>query len=376
MNHQVQPITKQEITQFASSHGFEDVGFTTAAPFDDHRAFLKNRNAEYGWAREKGLALLEGTDPRTILPDAKAIIILMEVYVRHTYPREMEAHFGRCYLDDDRITKHGLAKRIRAFRGELIARGIKTKCPFNLPHRAAAARAGMGTFGKNCLFYSHKIARKSSWILPIAIVIDQELEPDAPTTGMGCPDFCKNTCIAACPTRALKGNGTIDPRRCISYLSYFGEDLTPEELREPMGIMVYGCDRCQNVCPRNEAWLAKDRPLNPRVAAKAKDFSLTRLLHMDKPYFETKIWPHMFYMDSTEIWRWKMNVARAMGNTRDRDFVPELIRALHPGQDERVSAMIAWSLGKLGGQNARNTLANFKKDASGTVLEEITKALR
>ena len=23
---------------------------------------------------------------------------------------------------------------------------------------------------------------------------------------MGCPDWCRNACIAACPTRALKGN--------------------------------------------------------------------------------------------------------------------------------------------------------------------------
>jgi epoxyqueuosine reductase len=38
---------------------------------------------------------------------------------------------------------------------------------------------------------------------------------------------------------------------------------------------------------------------------------------MDKPYFEARIWPHMFYMSYDDIWRWKMNVARVMGNTLD-----------------------------------------------------------
>ena len=108
---------------------------------------------------------------------------------------------------------------------------------------------------------------------------------------VGCPDWCRNACIAACPTRALEGNSRIDPRKCISYLSYFGEGITPLELREPMGMFVYGCDRCQNVCPRNQPWLAQELPINEKVVAKGKYFELSRLLHMDRQYFETYIWP-------------------------------------------------------------------------------------
>ena len=368
-------ITKEEIIALAHANGFEDVGFTSAEPFDTHRTFLEGRQEEYRWAEEKGLALMDGTDPKNILKGAKTVIVLMEVYVRHSYPRAMENHFGRCYLNDDRVTKDDLSKRIWGFREALTARSMKTKCPFNLPHRVAAARAGMGTFGKNCLFYSNNVARQSSWVLPIAIVVDQEFEPDVPTVEMGCPDFCKNACIAACPTRALRGNGTINPQKCISYLTYFGEGLTPENLREPMGLMVYGCDRCQNVCPRNGPWLAKELPVNPKVVAKAPDFDLIRLLHMDKPYFESKIWPHMFYMSPDEIWRWKMNVARAMGNTHDRAFVLELIKAFKENSDHRVTAMIAWSLGKLGGKAARSALEEFRLKANGPLLEEITTAL-
>jgi len=346
-------VSKKNIIAEAGKNGFEDVGFTTADPFDSHRKFLEDRKEEYGWAEDVGLQLMAGTDPKTIVAEAKTVIVLMEVYFRKAYPHAMEGHFGRCYLDDDRVTRDGLSKRIKAFISYLRDNGMQAKVPFNLPHRMAAARAGMGTFGKNCLFYSNKVARKSSWVLPIAVVVDHEYEPDQPTVEMGCPDWCRNACIAACPTRALKGNGTIDPRKCISFLSYFGDELTPEELREPMGLYVYGCDRCQNVCPRNAAWLANDLDKNQKVFEKSEYFDLSRLLHMDVSYFETKIWPHMFYMSSNDLWRWKMNVARVMGNTNDVKYIPDLKKAYDENDDERVRAMISWSLEKLNGSKSK-----------------------
>jgi epoxyqueuosine reductase len=253
--------------------------------------------------------------------------------------------------------------------------GMESKVPFNLPHRVAAARSGMGTFGKNCLFYSKRVARQGSWVLPIAVVVNREFEPDPPSIGIGCPDWCRNACIAACPTRALKGDGRIDPRKCISFLTYFGQGMTPYELREPMGLYVYGCDRCQNVCPRNAAWLANDLPVNQKVVAKAQDFKLEKLLHMDKPYFEARIWPHMFYMSYNDIWRWKMNVARVMGNTMDEKYVDALIQAFGENQDERVLGMIAWAIGKIGGIKAKNALERFRVSSQGTVADEIEKAL-
>ncbi len=368
-------LSQNDIRQAAHANGFEDVGFTTAEPFESHREFLQGRQAEYGWAAAVGLELMQGTDPRAIMPTAQSIIILMEVYFREAYPRVMEGHFGRCYLDDDRITKDGLARRIKAFRSHLRDHGIDSKVPFNLPHRVAAARAGMGTFGKNCLFYSNRVARHSSWVLPIAVVVDHPFTPGTPTIEMGCPDWCRNACIAACPTRALKGDGTIDPRRCISFLTYFGEGLTPRDLREPMGLYIYGCDRCQNVCPRNAAWLAADLPLNQKVVQKTPDFDLAALLAMDAPYFENRVWPHMFYMATDDLWRWKMNVARAMGNTRDRRYVPELARALESSGDDRVRAMAAWALGRVGGETARQALQGFKVNKNELLQEEVRLAI-
>ena len=145
------------------------------------------------------------------------------------------------------------------------------------------------------------------------------------------------------PHRTLKGPRHIDPRRCISYLTYCGSGLTPRDFREAMGLYLYGCDRCQNVCPRNAPWLAPDLPENERVTKKGSDFQLEKLLHIDRPYFEQRIWPDIFYMTADDIWRWKMNVPEVWRNTHDTSHLPELARAFQESADERVRAMCVWA---------------------------------
>jgi epoxyqueuosine reductase len=368
-------IKKQDIIAEAKRLKFADIGFTDAQPFASQKEYLLAHQEEYGWAEAIGLGLIAGTDPKNILPQAKSIIVLLESYFEESYPPQLERHFGRCYLDDDRVTKDGLALKIKAFRKFLQANGIDSKVPFNLPHRLSAARAGLGTFGKNCLFYARRVARTSSFVFPIAIVIDAEYPPDEPDVTIGCPDWCRSACVAACPTHALKGSRKIDPRRCISFLTYYCDGLTPRELREPMGMNIYGCDRCQNVCPRNTPWMTGEKPQNPRVLAKAANFDLSSLLHMDKSYFEQKIWPHMFYMSADDLWRWKMNAARAMGNSLNPDYVADLIRAFKENSDDRVRSMIAWALGRIGNKEAMVVLEKFSQDSKGIVKEEIGQAM-
>ncbi len=367
---------KDEVVNKALELGFDDIGFTTAQPFPSQEDILRSRKAEYTWAMKKGVNLTKGLDPKNIMPDAKSIIVLIDVYFKESFPNYLEGHFGRAYLDDDRMTKGQLYQRIKVFRGFLRDNGISSKAPFNIPHRLTAARAGLGTFGKNNFLYSRKAALQSSWIIPIPIVVNFDFVPDDPTIEVGCPSWCKNTCIASCPTGALRGPRNIDPRKCISYLSYYGEGITPIELREPMGTWIYGCDRCQEVCPRNRAWLSQKLPPNKRVVAKEKDFDLIKLLHMDEKYYKTKIWPHMFYMSYNDLWRWQMNVARAMGNSLDPKYVPELIKAFKENIDERVKGMIVWALGRIGGEESKDILEDFLSNSDGLVRDEILLTLK
>jgi len=368
-------ISKKDITTKALEIGFDDIGFTGAEPFQEHLEILDSRSDDYDWAEKAGLKLKEGTDPKKIMPAAKSIIVLIDSYFKKSFPRSLEANFGRCYLDDDRVTKDGLAVRIKQFRNFLRENGVDTKVPFNLPHRAAAARAGLGNFGKNCLFYSSRAVRKSSWIIPVTVISDMEFEPDEPAAGIGCPDWCSNACISACPTRALNGPCKMNPRKCISYLSYYGSGLTPIEYREAMGLYIYGCDRCQNVCPRNSAWLAIDLPENEKVAAMTTDFGLRNLLHMDPDFFAARIWPRMFYIPPSDIWRWKMNAARVMGNSLDPGFIDDLCRAIEGDYDIRVKCMSAWSLGRIGGQKSKKMLAKLFAGSDDILGKEAALAL-
>jgi epoxyqueuosine reductase len=110
-------------------------------------------------------------------------------------------------------------------------------------------------------------------------------------------------------------------------------------------------------------------------AAKAAHFSLPNLLHMDVEFFQSKIWPHMFYTPAEQIWRWHMNAARSMGNSLDAAYVPDLIRALQENEDERVRGMCAWALGRIGGDEARAALEGFLPRSEGRLRDEVEQAL-
>jgi len=370
-------LSKFEVIEKAYALGFDEIGFTTAEPFESQKEVLLERQEGYAHFNRDDRDLIKGTDPQKILPEARSIIVLVDWYLKESFHPFMEAHFGRFYIDEDRIIRNKMVRRTMDFVAFLRENGINAKASGELPHRACAGRAGIGNVGKNCLMYSRKAGYENSYLIPSTILVDQGFDPDDPKdeNEFGCPDFCKNTCIVSCPTGALKGPRHIDPRRCISNMTYNSREITPMEMRVPMGLWVYGCDRCQNVCPRNDAWRAKEKPVNKRVEAKTPDFNLSALLHMDEEYFNTKIWPHMFYISTENLWLWKMNVARVMGNTRDQKYLPDLIRAFKENEDERVRGIIAWSLGHLGGEKAKSALEDFLKGSEGLVQKEIKQAL-
>ena len=58
-------------------------------------------------------------------------------------------------------------------------------------------------------------------------------------------------CVEACPGNALLGDGTMDARSCLSYLTIEYRGALPEGTGGKMGDCLYGCDRCSEVCPWN-----------------------------------------------------------------------------------------------------------------------------
>ncbi|MBW2633774.1 MAG: epoxyqueuosine reductase, partial [Deltaproteobacteria bacterium] len=87
------------------------------------------------------------------------------------------------------------------------------------------------------------------------------------------------------------------------------------------------------------------------------------------------VWPHMFYMGAGDIWRWKMNVARVMGNTLDERYLVDLEKVIKENSDGRVRGMAAWSMGRIGGRKAGEILRALQPEADPLVEKEIKGAL-
>jgi epoxyqueuosine reductase len=110
--------------------------------------------------------------------------------------------------------------------------------------REAAARSGVGFYGKNTLLITR---RHGSWVVLGTLITEAELDPTQPL-GTDCGE-CR-LCIDACPTGALDEPGVLDATRCLSYWTQSRAPF-PVEFREALEDRVYGCDICQDVCPWN-----------------------------------------------------------------------------------------------------------------------------
>ena len=137
--------------------------------------------------------------------------------------------------------------------------------------RMLAKYAGLGWTGKNTLLLNQEFG--SLFFLGVIMttlpLIPTLGEADAPP-----PDLCGSCrrCIDACPTQALVEPYVMDARRCISYLTIELRGNIPEELREPMGWQVFGCDICQDVCPWNRrAPVTEELVFQPRVLTERRD---------------------------------------------------------------------------------------------------------
>lgn len=367
---------KQRLTEKALELGFEDIGFTTAEPLDLYIKEIESRFEMYDWVTDtEGVDLKSGATLSQKHPWAKSLLVLILNYHKRAFPRQLTGKVGRIYLVDDRQEMKDWYPKGMSFISFLGEEGIRFHLDEDIPARMSAARAGVTTYGKNCFAYARKTMLGASWLVSIPILLDAEIEPDEPSIEVGCPEWCKNACIAACPTGALYAPKKMNPRRCIAYNTYYAPGITPLELREPMGIWVYGCDRCQEVCPRNQPWMNQALPENTSLMERAGDFQLDTLLTMSQEHYENKVWPLAFYIPKENIAKWKMNAARAMGNSGDRGWVPVLSETLADNPDETVRGMCAWALGRLGGSTAKSALEARRSKEDGLVKEGIEHAL-
>ena len=369
------------IKEKALELGFVAVGMATSEPFTRYAEELAGRPEMYEWGKTlsqktsvKDLDLSRFADPVRSIPEVKSIIVVTDSYFEEEFPPSLVGKIGRCYLKGlfcPEENEH--RQRRKEFRKFLQGLGMKVLYG-PAPSRMAGARAGVTNYGKNCFAFANEAAGQSSWVVNEPYLVDREIDPDEPTMKVRCPENCRK-CMEGCPTGALYAPLKMDPRKCIAYHSYFNDGEFPRNLRSQMGTWIYGCDRCQEVCPRNKKWLEKKKPMDQGLLERAEHFQIPTLLTMSQQHYEQRVWPLLYYIRKENRKLWQRNAAIALGNQGDPDTVPILLVALED-PEPLVRGHAAWALGKIGGGKARAALEkrrNSERDEK--VRQEVEGAL-
>ena len=300
----------QKIKQAAADSGYADCGITTTEPFTDFETGVEKRMARFPNSAHLYEEMKDRVDPRKNYPWARSIVACVRRYNRYKQPDELKGRIGRNYQFDrryldcpDHTVQEEFERKLNDF-GLRFERGT-------LPDRWVGVRAGVVTFGRNNFAFSEE---HGSWINVMAWLIDAELPPDEPSYGDSCPENCK-ACISACPTGALSEPFTMCMDRCIAYLSYRGSAPTDEDTERQMGEWIYGCDACQDVCPRNKGkWEETIEPdwLQPYLPY----LTPSTLARMDLQTYREKVHPLFWYIDDSEhgLERWRANANRSLRN--------------------------------------------------------------
>ncbi len=397
MSQDPRRLRAERLKDAALALGFDLVRVTSADPFPEARRAIEDRVAlgffeGMEWFTAERAAV--SSDPRALMPEARSVISLGTFYLtdaprdatRPGDPRGQVSCYawGQDYHMVIRSRLGQLADEIRRIAVEDDA-GDETRLFVDtgrMVDRAAAARSGMGWFGKNTNILTREWG---SWIFLAEIVTSLDLAPD-PAIAASC-GTC-HACLDACPTNAFPAPGVLDARRCISYLTIEHRGAIPLELRPLIGNLIFGCDICQQVCPVNlvverrlrargemgagsagEARRAMFAPRDPDAASPA----LIPLLGITEEAFRARF-------RGSPILRAKRrglvrNVCVALGNLGDPAALPALGRALQDAE-ALVRGHAAWAIGRIGGMAARGMLeAMLVTETVPEVLAEVRHAL-
>lgn len=261
---------KSHLKQKAFEVGFDQAGVAPLGIWKD--LDFARKWVEQGYGGE--MHYLENPkrhDPRLVLPSAQSVLCVGLVY-NAPYPystgnaalsssagseteKSDEASVPRAWIsryawgqDYHQIMRQKLEELRRAI--EILSPGAETSVYVDtgpIVERAFARYSGIGWTGKNtCLINPSK----GSWFFLGVILTSLAIEPDLPA-----PDRCGSCtrCLDACPTGALAEPYVMDASRCIAYFNIEMKGSIPEKYREKIGLNLFGCDICQDVCPWNRS---------------------------------------------------------------------------------------------------------------------------
>ncbi|HKO50045.1 MAG TPA: tRNA epoxyqueuosine(34) reductase QueG [Polyangiaceae bacterium] len=364
--------------------GFVRVGFASIDPLELDAARLSD------WLRAGQHAemdyLVDGPrhDPRQLLREAKTLIAVALAYpagaglvplrraesgpnltgIVARYAR------GEDYHDVMRKKLRRLADTVANLLGRaVLARHCVDTAP--LLERAAAERAGLGFAAKSTMTI---IPGVGSYVMLGELLIDAEIAADAPMAAR-C-GTCR-LCLDACPTGAIVDAHVVDARRCISYLTIESSAPIPRDLRPLIGLRVFGCDVCQDVCPFNAS--AEGKPSAPELAPRSNLAApdLIELLELGSARYRQLV--KGTALRRTHRAQLARNAAIALGNSKDVRAVIPLARAVAAHTSGLVRGHAAWALGEIGAEAREHGLQVLtcasEHDPEAFVREEAALAL-
>jgi len=332
-------MTGEDVRRLGEELGLDAVGVARAEAYEE-------TERQIGERRERGLfADMKFTmaqpevscHPETLVPGARTVISAALCYWRPEAPlRAGQGRLARYTWDN---TYAELRERLDEL-GRRLGGTYRVLVDANQHvDREAAARSGVGFYGKNTLLITR---RHGSWVVLGTLVTDLELAP-TPPLDTDCGD-CR-LCIDACPTAALDEPGTLDATRCLSYWTQAPHPV-PVAYRQELGAQVYGCDICQDVCPWN-------RGVEKRIVEKRRgEPEATEAGHVDlRSWLEADgrelVEEHdRLYVPRNDP-RWlRRNALVALGNVGDASHEP-LLERFAADDDELLAEHAAWALAEL-----------------------------
>ena len=269
--------TAKDIKAEALRLGFAVCGITRAEAVDDETARQFRQWLAEG--NHAGMHYMENhlekrLDPRLLLEGAKTIVCVALNYSPARRLPEGEYQLadyalGQDYHDVMRQKLHQLAAAIltastsqahtdislQKERTQEDAPSDKTP-PYRafadsapILERYWAVKAGLGWIGRNHqLIIPSTTMGGSRFFLGELILCEEMDEYDTPM-----PNRCGNChqCIDACPTGALTTHSMFAAEKCLSYQTIENRGNLSPQAKKSMGDTIYGCDRCQQVCPWN-----------------------------------------------------------------------------------------------------------------------------
>ncbi|HCA7541019.1 TPA: tRNA epoxyqueuosine(34) reductase QueG [Staphylococcus pseudintermedius] len=364
---------KEEIIAYAHTIGINSIGFTTADPFDELKQKLVDYHAKgYASGFESSDIALR-TEPKLSLPTARSIIAIAVGYPNKLKgaPKSVRGDrrgvFARASWGQD---YHSIMRR----RLDDLAAFIQRKVPDVelmsmvdtgvLSDRAVAERAGLGFVGRNGFVINPDLG---TWSYLGEMLVSIPFPPDDPRLD-SCGDC--TICVDRCPTGALVGNGQLNSQKCISFLTQT-KGYLPDEYRYKIGNRLYGCDTCQQVCPKNRGINTEqdDIHLEPEILKPR----LVPLLKMNNKTFKNQF-GHL-----AGAWRGKKPIQRnailALAHFKEETAIPDLKDVAETDPRPMIRATAFWAIGQILGEAAKDYVMSHYDNELEEVQVEMIKGL-